>query len=526
MSTTGEKVLILGIDGGTWKILRPLMESGRTPNLSRLANSGVSGNLRSTVPPVTAPAWTSFQTGVNPGKHGIYDFQDFDKATRESSIVNSSKIPLPTIWDLVTERKKNVVTVNVPMTYPPTEDRNRITVGGLLSPKEGGYIYPEELADPLVDDIGYEINGGPLERRISTRLDSFIERETTVEKKRFEAASYIMDNYDWDLFMLHVQSSDGIQHCFYPYLDSNSPNFEEDKYETIAKFYEELDKEIGKLLEKTGEATKFIISDHGFRELRTYANLNAWLREERYLDTNGPNLLARGLELVRKLDFLKVGKRIIGRFLDDFLPLRNIASDMNTSSINWETSRAFMPNGTVFGTLTFLNADPPAREEIVKKLQGMKEPGRDEEVINRVYEKDDIFEGEKKDQLPDLFLQPSDGYAFGVPMVMEKDVFRDVSYPSDYLGTHAMDGIIIAQGPGIKESTRFDHPPQLYDLAPTVLASLGMDVPGYMDGQVLKSIFTDKPDYKVKDQAIPYRDMGKGNESREVRDRLEDLGYL
>lgn len=68
------KTLILGLDGGTFEIIDPLIKQNKLPNLSYLIKNGCHGILKSTIHPITAPAWTSFMTGVNPGKHGIYDF--------------------------------------------------------------------------------------------------------------------------------------------------------------------------------------------------------------------------------------------------------------------------------------------------------------------------------------------------------------------------------------------------------------------------------------------------------------------
>ena len=71
------KTLILGLDGGTFKVIDPLIQQSKLPTLSYLIKKGCYGILKSTIHPITAPAWTSFMTGVNPGKHGIYDFSVF-----------------------------------------------------------------------------------------------------------------------------------------------------------------------------------------------------------------------------------------------------------------------------------------------------------------------------------------------------------------------------------------------------------------------------------------------------------------
>ena len=76
-------MVIVGLDGATWDLLRPRMADGRLPNLRRLADEGVTGNLTSIFPPETPAAWPSFMTGKNPGKHGVFDFLVYDQANRK-----------------------------------------------------------------------------------------------------------------------------------------------------------------------------------------------------------------------------------------------------------------------------------------------------------------------------------------------------------------------------------------------------------------------------------------------------------
>ena len=71
---TMAKSLIIGLDGATWNVIKPLAEEGKLPTFKKLMEEGVWGNLESTVPPVTGPAWVSFATGRNPGKTGVFDF--------------------------------------------------------------------------------------------------------------------------------------------------------------------------------------------------------------------------------------------------------------------------------------------------------------------------------------------------------------------------------------------------------------------------------------------------------------------
>ncbi|MCL5256546.1 MAG: alkaline phosphatase family protein, partial [Chloroflexi bacterium] len=73
--TCRPSVVLLGLDGADFGLVDRLIELGKLPNLQKLREEGASGVLQSTYPSFTAPAWTSFITGLWPGKHGIFNFQ-------------------------------------------------------------------------------------------------------------------------------------------------------------------------------------------------------------------------------------------------------------------------------------------------------------------------------------------------------------------------------------------------------------------------------------------------------------------
>jgi predicted AlkP superfamily phosphohydrolase/phosphomutase len=92
------KVLVIGLDGGTFTLLQPWMDEGKLPNLKMIQEEGVSGELESTIPPITPPAWSSFMTGNNPGKHGVFHFVCKDKTTGREAPINSRMRSGPTLW--------------------------------------------------------------------------------------------------------------------------------------------------------------------------------------------------------------------------------------------------------------------------------------------------------------------------------------------------------------------------------------------------------------------------------------------
>src|SRR2546423_10891839 len=95
------KAVIIGLDAATWALIRPWMAEGGMPNLARLMNAGVSGKLESILPPITPPAWTSFMTGKNPGKHGIFNFVEAAVDSYEMDYANGGSRPSVPGWENV-----------------------------------------------------------------------------------------------------------------------------------------------------------------------------------------------------------------------------------------------------------------------------------------------------------------------------------------------------------------------------------------------------------------------------------------
>lgn len=145
------KLLILGIDGATFTLIRPWIEAGHLPNLARLHNGGTHRDLASTLPPVTSPAWPTFMTGCNPGKHGVFDF--IQPTGSNFSLVNASKIRQPTLWRRLSDAGYKVGVLNVPVTYPP-QPINGFMVSGILSPKKGDICYPTDLISRYEGEVG------------------------------------------------------------------------------------------------------------------------------------------------------------------------------------------------------------------------------------------------------------------------------------------------------------------------------------------------------------------------------------
>src|SRR5262245_56204557 len=112
------KVFVLGLDGATWDVLRPLADQGRLPHLARLTERGAAGTLRSVFPPLSPVAWTAVMTGKNSGKHGIFEFLESAHDPLGGRVNSSRTIRSELVWEIAGHHGKVTVAGGVPMSYP------------------------------------------------------------------------------------------------------------------------------------------------------------------------------------------------------------------------------------------------------------------------------------------------------------------------------------------------------------------------------------------------------------------------
>ena len=144
------RVLVIGMDAVTLDLIYPWVEEGKLPNIARFLSEGVHGKLASTIQPITAPAWTSFMTGMNPGKHGLYDFVRRQDNGYNIEVTNGSMITVPTMFDRVSHVGKRVITINVPYTYPPKPINGVVVSGPFIAVSDASIIHPSDKAEEIL----------------------------------------------------------------------------------------------------------------------------------------------------------------------------------------------------------------------------------------------------------------------------------------------------------------------------------------------------------------------------------------
>ncbi len=489
-----KRVFIIGLDGASWRVLQPIMKENLMPNLSILIERGSSGILESTLPPITAPAWTTFQTGVNPGKHGLFDFLGYRPESYQFPLHSSKSIKLKTIWEIVSEVQKTVVSINVPMTYPP-KVVNGALVAGMMSPSvQANFTYPPDLYKELKDHIGeYTIFPSP-ELFFSDDEEKIVYSFIDIEKRRKDAALYLMQRFDWDLFMIHNQCLDILQHRFWPYIFKEHPRFDEKKWRPISPFFQAMDSHIGELLSKLDkQTTVIIISDHGFCNLDHTVNLNKWLELNGFLSFKKERLPSQLFSSLKKLDVFQIRKKL------SFITKEKVKAKLYQGwLLDWSKTKAFSGQGgglihinrkgrEGLGIVTEGKEYEEIRKKIIEGLMDFKNPEDGKNIIKRVFRKEEIFHGPFIDHAPDLIVQPASGYAFKKALSGKK-ILSETVIGRDSVGTHDQDGIFIFSGNSIKKESPMREA-HLADIAPTVLHLLDINRPRYMDGKELRNIF-------------------------------------
>ena len=223
------RLIIFGVDGGTLEIVRPLVAKGLLPNFARVMERGVAGELGSTFPPMTFPAFTTFMTGKNPGGHGVFDFFERVPGRYGVRFVNANSRRSRTLWRMLSDAGRRVAVIGFPVTYPP-EAINGIMISGFDAPGIGAKadrtcFYPTSFYEELRREVGDYVITPTVdmlraEQHPSEGINAILE---TIERK-VRTALYVQSREQWDCFAFMLIESDFAGHRYWKYYDPGSPS--------------------------------------------------------------------------------------------------------------------------------------------------------------------------------------------------------------------------------------------------------------------------------------------------------------
>lgn len=546
------KLIVVGLDGASPDLMLSWMGQRMLRNFQRIRQDGVFGRLSSVPNQRSAAAWTSFITGTNPGKHGIFEFYErlpgswnirFTRATSRDGI---------SFWKYLSRKGKTVIVVNVPMTHPAEKIRGCL-ISGLDAPSKNspGFTYPPNLLKEIEREVGpYVQEPGVTSLVMAGQNRKALEKIIESVRQRGKAVRYLMAKYDWDMVVVVFRETDPAQHCFWKYMDESGSELEH----AILKVYQEVDWEVGKILSSAGDECRVLImSDHGFG-FRQHGSgcLNQWLHEAGFLQfredsrsTSISNSLKGAYQSLEKILSRRLKEKLFG-----LVPglISKVQSKILFAAIDRENSIAYSDN--IMPAIWINNADisPTGgvrREKYWEVVSDLKsallerclEADTGKKVVEWVKHREEIYAGPHIEKAPDLLIKWTESDKItGLRYGPEGKAIRP-RYPTREFtvisGDHRPTGIFMATGDGIRRDYEA-HGLNIVDVTATAIYLSGLPVPRYMEGRVPEDIFEDHllASNPVKtDQcgfASEWREFTGYSEEEEsiLRERLRGLGYL
>lgn len=539
--TRPKKLLILGLDGATFDVLGPLMAEGRMPRLKEAVESGASGILRSTTPPITPAAWTTFLTGKQPGLHGIIDFERYDPLANKLSF-NSTRCldHVRNLWQILGGHGLRVGSLHVPMTYPPIPVNGFMITGFETPGPQSDFAYPPELKADVLAKWPDPTLRKKWKRKTFGGEKLFRQNVTYMSRSFFQGLDMtrgLGDRFGWDVLMVVLKLVDNLQHKTWKYIDPRWASRNRTRNEIVKECFGELDRAVGEFVDyaRRNDAAVLMVSDHGHGSLEGKIQVNKLLQDWGYL-----HLRSSAVQGSTRLQYL------LDRFRGKTKKFVRDGDVTHELAIDFDKTRACVMHAGMAG-FVYINlkgrqpvgiVDPKQyeslRDEIRARLLGSEcqirdTQGRTIQLFPEVHKPEELYGVSREDQpwMPDLILIPHDSLAV-VRRIRGNDVVQWLPY-SKIEGTHRADGILIATGAGIAKKK--DVRAHIVDCAPTILAMLGLPIPRDMQGRVVDELFESQPQiyYEEASAAISSsesKDVYNDRDLERVTSRLADLGYL
>jgi len=466
------KLFVLGIDGafpeyvfGEW-----LEEM---PNIKKLIENGAYARLNSTIPPLSATAWTSITTGKSPADTGIFEYVYRKKFSYDDlHVITSKNLNEKTIWTIASEFKKKSIICFVNLTWP-IKPFNGYLISDPLTPSGNDIqsTHPKELKEEL-ERVFKELPPPNFSQfRDVSKKSNFreIPKEDVIKgiyeltEKHINIMKYLIKNKEWDLFFGVIGLTDRMNHAFWKYMDKGHRKYDPNsKFQnTLKDYYKFIDKKLGELLEELEEDTTIIVlSDHGITRMHTRVNLTDWLIKEGYMVLKEP--------IKDKCEF-------------------------NFNMVNWQKTKVFAIGayeGQIFINLKGREPEGVVEKEKYEKLIDELEEklkqikgDRGETLKTKVFKKKEHFKGKCEDIAPDMIIYFDDlQYGCNTTLIGNETLYSEQTARGSDDAAHSRQGIFIMKNGKSKGNL---SEISYLDVAPTILHELELEIPEDMKGRVI-----------------------------------------
>lgn len=510
------ELLIVGLDGLSYNMLDRF--DIEPEYIDATTRDGASGDLMSVDTPTTLPAWTSFQTGKDPGTHGLTNMID-QSASYEISPFETNETE-SAIYDLLDD----AMLVNLPASIgrEPAASGTHL-VSAMLAKDKADAVPPhlqklDSYPDYILD------HDKSLKKRPSVYFDHVCE----ITRRRRDFAREAFETYGPRIGFVLFSTPDWAGHLL--------SNFSDD--EERAKYYRQL---LGVVDECTADLADLgenvlLMSDHGFEKKTRNIHLNDRLEDEGFLRVDEERVTPQHLAVAaakavgKRSDWVyerirRVYNYIIGTSVGQSL------QEAAESDIDYPNSLAWqLRYGCVFVNDSRFDHpsvdDPDAlREELKRSLATVTGPDGDA-AFRGVLSTEEAYEDPGK-WAPDIIARPAPGC---FPTMLDSPTGDPVSRTNNY--NHRYRGMIAARGPAFKADEKIKGM-SIVDVLPTVLHLLDRPIPADFDGDVRTEILTTDREVRTVDPSTVPGPRLRGHDVAEqadrdeaVEERLADLGYL
>ena len=507
------RVLLLGLDSADAELIEAWAAEGHLPTFARLRREGLWSRLRTTAEVMHVSAWPTIYTGATPGRHGLYHAYQVRAGSQLVHRTLPSWCALPPFWKHLDDAGRRCIVMDAFMGHP-LEGFNGIQIGeyGTWTWFGEPYANPKSLQREIVRRFGpYP---APEHSRQVTIPDQLAFRDAVVRAAavKADAACWLLREHPWDMAFVTFGEPHGAGHYLWHTGDSSYPLHEPvpGLPHPLKDVYVAVDRALGQVIDAFADerTTVLVTSGDGMGPNYSGAHLMPELLHRMGL-FHAPTVgRSSGAEpagkprqslagTVRNLIPLGVRQsitRCLPRKLKYKLSMKWVNAD-----IDWTRSRAFcIPNNNegyfrvnLEGREPLGNVAPGERyREVVERLrgelQGLVNPLNGCGCAAGVHVIDEVFPGSERQHLPDVViswdfdarvLDRVQGPTAG--LVQGKAGYDTPAY---YTGNHRPNAFVAATGPRVV-SNSLTNEGHIVDIAPTVLALLGVEAPAPFEGK-------------------------------------------